>query len=73
MLKDKEVNNIFKILNDTQVDIIELLNDTDPVAKQIFLDDSSLDVPASRYNNLDPSKLEQNIKELTQVLSNTRL
>ena len=70
MLKDKEVNNIFKILNDTQVDIIELLNDTDPVAKQIFLDDSSLDVPASRYNNLDPSKLEQNIKELTQVLSN---
>ena len=69
MVNDQEYNRIFGILNDTQVDVIELLNDTAPEAKQAFINDPSLAVPASRYDGLDPSVLEHNIEALTELMS----
>lgn len=67
MIPDRDLNSIFKILNDTQIDVIEMLNDTNTEAKQQFMNDPSAPVPASRYDKLEPEKLVQSIKALEKL------
>lgn len=65
--QDNKYNDIIKVLNDTQVDVIGSVTNTYPFAKDIFMSDSTMTIPYSKYDALDIKKVEQNIILLEQT------
>lgn len=56
-----------KILNETAVDVIHCLNNTNPDAKEEFLRDSSLPKPHNQYGNLEIAQIRHNIRSIDKA------
>lgn len=52
---------IVRKMNETDIDVIEALNSTNPDAKEEFLTNKELSKPQNIYGNLDIKQVEQNI------------
>lgn len=48
-------------MNETDIDVIDMLNNTNPDAKEEFLVDKALPKPQNSYGNMDIKRVEQNI------------
>ena len=47
-------------MNETDIDVIDMLNNTNPDAKEEFLVDKALPKPQNSYGNMDIKRVEQN-------------
>lgn len=54
-------------LKQTDVDVIDCLNNTNPDAKGEFLTDSSMMLPHNEYGNLNYEKIQNNLEMLSQM------
>ena len=54
-------------INETQINIIEMLNNTNADAKEEFLKNSELAMPVCIYDNLDVEKVRKNLEILDSV------
>ena len=63
---------ILQLINDTNIDVIETLNNTNAQAKEEFLSDPSLVKPNNIYGNLNSGQVEQNIFDITNALDHMR-
>ena len=61
---DKDYN----LIDDTDIDVIDMLNNTNDNAKAEFLSTDSLIAPNNRYDNLDAERVDRNISLLNERL-----
>ncbi len=58
---------IVRIMNETDIDVIEVLNNTNPDAKEEFLTNKELSKPHNIYGQLDIKQVEQNIDTIISL------
>ena len=51
----------YKLIEETDIDVLEMLNNTNIDAKEEFINDESLTIPNNLYENLDIDKIDKNI------------
>ena len=54
-------------INDTQINIMEMLNNTNAEAKEQFLNDTELNMPVCSYDKLDADKVRRNLEILDHI------
>lgn len=54
-------------MNETDIDVIDMLNNTNPDAKEEFLVDKALPKPQNSYGNMDIKRVEQNIDTIISL------
>lgn len=65
-LRDKDAG----ILQETAIDAIEFLNNTNPDAKEQFISNDELSVPKNSYGDLDIERVEKNLSILGERIQN---
>ena len=63
------MNDILKIIDKTSIDEIKMLNNTNPNAKEEFINDDSLIKPSNVYDDLDICLVEKNIKKIVKAVN----
>ncbi|MBR6149568.1 MAG: DUF1704 domain-containing protein [Lachnospiraceae bacterium] len=63
------MNDILKIIDKTSIDEIKMLNNTNPDAKEEFINDDSLIKPSNVYDDLDICLVEKNIKKIVKAVN----
>ncbi len=51
----------YKLIEETDIDVLDMLNNTNIDAKEEFINDESLNIPDNQYENLDIDKVNKNI------------
>ena len=67
MNENKMAIELIDKINETQINIIEMLNNTNADAKEEFLKNSELAMPVCIYDNLDVEKVRKNLEILDSV------
>lgn len=67
MNENKMAIELIDKINETQINIIEMLNNTNADAKEEFLKKSELAMPVCIYDNLDVEKVRKNLEILDSV------
>ncbi|MDE7332029.1 MAG: flavohemoglobin expression-modulating QEGLA motif protein [Lachnospiraceae bacterium] len=60
-------NTFVKKMNETDISVIDMLDNTNPDAKDEFLTDKGLSKPKNEYGKLDIKRVEQNIKTIISL------
>lgn len=66
-------DTIVKALNETDVDVIEMLNNTNSEAKEEFLAGQELSKPHNSYGHMDICRVKQNIDEIIMLIEKMQL
>lgn len=64
---DNYAQKLSELLNESTIDVIHCLNNTNPQAKEEFLQNSTLLKPQNQYENLDIDQIKRNFKFLDEA------
>lgn len=64
---DSYAQKLNELLNDSNIDVIHCLNNTNPHAKEEFLQNAALLKPQNQYENLDIDQIKRNLRSLDEA------